>query len=188
MWIKAFWGAPWSKGMLLSSEKDLRWLILLAITSPLGTIPILRQHIFGDILTHPPTIELFIPFSFFVLAYEVMKILHNSLLYQFSYFKIFVLPCKMQKWNTLKWKYYNLFLAKNKVIEICYEPDICQHEYGTEGLQKLTFFFETANLPTQSYCWRNIWMVPNRRADGSLITTAVSPYPAVIYKNATANR
>ena len=27
-----------------------------------------------------------------------------------------------------------------------------------------------------------------RRADGSLITTAVSPYPAVIYKNATANR
>ena len=52
---------------------------MLAITSPLGTIPILRQHIFGDILTHPPTIELFIPFSFFVLAYEVMKILHNSL-------------------------------------------------------------------------------------------------------------
>ena len=142
MWIKAFWGAPWSKGMLLSSEKDLRWLILLAITSPLGTIPILRQHIFGDILTHPPTIELFIPFSFFVLAYEVMKILHNSLLYQFSYFKIFVLPCKMQKWNTLKWKYYNLFLAKNKVIKICYEPDICQHEYGTEGLQKLTFFLK----------------------------------------------
>lgn len=27
-----------------------------------------------------------------------------------------------------------------------------------------------------------------RRADGSLITTAVSPYPAVVYNNATANR
>ena len=27
-----------------------------------------------------------------------------------------------------------------------------------------------------------------RRADGSLITTAVSPYPAVIYNNVTANR